>query len=254
MWAVFTFIIAVKVNVNIVNIFMLVSHKILVVSKVIRIAATISIFGTISVVQTSIAIDKTTGSITQLLGAASPLENKQGWQGIISQKTTSKADDYFNSGVQKFKKQDYQGALHDYNRAIKLNPNFVEAYNYRGNLKQNKLQDYKGALADFNRAIQLEPNYALLYKNRGVLKVAHLQDNRGALVDLNRAIQLDPNFAEAYGQRGGIKHEILNDRVGGIADTQEAARLFKQQGDNNNYQVAIGLLKKWQQIGKNSSR
>jgi tetratricopeptide (TPR) repeat protein len=115
-------------------------------------------------------------------------------------------------------------------------------------LKQNRLKDDRGALADFNRAIQIAPSYALLYRNRGVLKLTRLQNFQGALADLNRAIQLEPNYAEAYGQRGGLKHEVLKDRVGGIADTQQAARLFKEQGDNKNYDVAIGLLKKWQQI------
>ena len=72
-----------------------------------------------------------------------------------------------------FWKKDYQGALADFDRAIQIDPNIVEVYNYRGNLKGNILQDYQGALVDFNRAIQLKPNYALLYKNRGVLKFVH---------------------------------------------------------------------------------
>ena len=179
------------------------------------------------------------------IGQTTELRSKPDNRDSPFKSTKPKADNYLKLGAQKFYQQDYRGALADYNRAIQLDSNFVEAYNYRGNLKQNKLKDYQGALADFNRAIQLAPSYALLHKNRGVLKFQKLQDYQGALADLDRAIQLAPNYAEAYGQRGGLKHEVLDDPLGGIADTQKAARLFKQQGDTNNYNVAIGLLKKW---------
>lgn len=221
----------------------------------VKIVVTTFILGMIVSAESSTATDRTTQSILKFVDTSSAVNHRRHRQvTTVSQNTGLKASDYLNSGEQKFNKQDYKGALADLNRAIQLDSNFVEAYNYRGNLRQNKLQDYQGALADFNRAIQLNPSYALLYKNRGFLKVKWLNDNRGALADLNRAIQLDPTFAAAYGHRGGVKHEMLNDRIGGIADTKQAARLFKEQGDITNYNIATGLLKKWQQVGQKSRR
>ena len=41
------------------------------------------------------------------------------------------------------------GAIADYTKAIKLNPNYADAYYNRGVAKSN-LQDYDGAIADFN--------------------------------------------------------------------------------------------------------
>jgi tetratricopeptide (TPR) repeat protein len=42
----------------------------------------------------------------------------------------------------------------DYNQAIQLNPQYGLAYRNRGNVKRTK-GDFDGAIADFNRAIKL---------------------------------------------------------------------------------------------------
>jgi tetratricopeptide (TPR) repeat protein len=49
---------------------------------------------------------------------------------------------------------DLDGAIADYDQAIKLNPKFGLAYKNRGKAKQEK-GDLDGAIADFNRAIKL---------------------------------------------------------------------------------------------------
>jgi tetratricopeptide (TPR) repeat protein len=51
------------------------------------------------------------------------------------------AEDYYNSGLDKYDQQDYKGSIADYNKAIELNPNLAEAYNNRGNAKSG-LKDY----------------------------------------------------------------------------------------------------------------
>jgi tetratricopeptide (TPR) repeat protein len=143
----------------------------------------------------------------------------------IPQNTAPKADDYIALAGQKLSKQDYTGALADYNRTIQLNPNLAVAYSYRAFLKEDKFQDIQGGLADYNRAIQLDPNLALAYSNRGFLKQGKLQDVRGGLADYNRAIQLDPKSAIAYNNRGSLKEEKLQDVRGGLADYNRAIQL-----------------------------
>ena len=224
--------------------------------------------------------------IVQLVDAVSPANHRQIWQ-VAGNPLTP--EDYYRSAERKKKKKDYQGALADFDRSISINPNFAQGYAGRGNVKHTQLQDYRGALADYNQSIQLKPDIATVWYFRGVLKAERLQDYRGALADYNQAIQLRPDFAVAYsfrrdlkvdrlqdyrgaladfnraisigsslaiayGSRGSLKHDRLKDRAGGIADVQQAARLFKQQGDLENHRTAIGLLKKWQQTGKNSGR
>ena len=153
---------------------------------------------------------------------------------------------YFSSASRKYNSGDYRGALADYNRAIRFNPNSANAYYNRGLIKATKLQDERGALADYNRAIQLKPNYDAAYNNRGNLKVDKLQDYQGGLADYNRAIQLKPRNADAYYNRGVLKYTFLKDLTGGITDMQQAAKLSQKQCNTDSYQAASDLIKQWQ--------
>jgi S1-C subfamily serine protease len=121
------------------------------------------------------------------------------------QEPTLTADDYVVSAKQKKDKSDYRGALTDYNQAIIINSQHVNAYYGRGILKADELNDPQGALADLNRAISLKPNSAAIYTSRGWLKDNKLDDHQGALADYNQAIALNPNHPRAYNSRGILK-------------------------------------------------
>ena len=64
------------------------------------------------------------------------------------------ADAYYNRGVAKDYKGDYDGAVADYDNAIEINPKDALAYNNRGNAKRHK-GDYDGAITDFDKATRL---------------------------------------------------------------------------------------------------
>ena len=61
-------------------------------------------------------------------------------------------------------------ALPFYDRAIALNPKFVDAYLERGRCRR-MTDDLKGAAADFDRAIELNPQLAEAHANRGSLRL-----------------------------------------------------------------------------------
>ena len=62
----------------------------------------------------------------------------------------------YNYGMALQKAKEFENALSAYNAAIKLNPNFVQAYNNRG-LTHSELKRHEDALADFSRAFELNP-------------------------------------------------------------------------------------------------
>ena len=109
------------------------------------------------------------------------------------------AEAYNNRGAAKSGLGQHGDAIVDYNKAIRLKPNYVEAYNNRGNAK-NHLGQREEAIADYDEAIRLKPDYAEAYINRG--NVNNNFDLHEAIADYDRAIELKPGYAATYYNRG----------------------------------------------------
>lgn len=117
-------------------------------------------------------------------------------------------------------------ALSAYDTAIRLQPNYAEVYNNRGNIK-NRLDSRDAALDDYDEAIRLNPNFAEAYSNRGATKF-RLGRHAAALADLNTAIRLQPNFMNAYVNRG-VAQLGLGNIDEAESDFQVALELAEQQ-------------------------
>ncbi len=104
----------------------------------------------------------------------------------------TKAIDYYNRGVVKSSAGHKRKAIADYNRAIALDPRFVDAYINRGNAKA-ELGRLQSAIADYDLALTLDRQDAHAYYNRGSAKYK-LDRQADAMVDFERAGQLDPQF------------------------------------------------------------
>jgi tetratricopeptide (TPR) repeat protein len=96
--------------------------------------------------------------------------------------------------------KDYAHAILDYDQAIRLNPEYAEAYNNRG-YAYYWSGNPAHAIADYSRAIALRPNYAYAYNNRGAAYMASGHPDR-AISDLDHALELQPEFPQAYINRG----------------------------------------------------
>jgi tetratricopeptide (TPR) repeat protein len=132
------------------------------------------------------------------------------------------ADAYNNRGLVRIDKGDVEGALGDYTEAIRLKPEYALAYNNRGTVHKTK-GDVEGALRDYEEAIRLEPDFALAYNNRGTARKAK-GDVEGALRDYEEAIRLKPDYALAYIGRGTAR-QAKGDVEGALRDCDEAIRL-----------------------------
>jgi tetratricopeptide (TPR) repeat protein len=85
-------------------------------------------------------------------------------------------------------------------------------------------------MEDYNRAIQLNKEYVEAYVNRGVLKY-QLQDFQGSVGDFNQALTLDDKYAEAYLDRGMARY-MTNDLKGACEDWEKANKLQLPEAQN----------------------
>jgi len=129
------------------------------------------------------------------------------------------AGEWFEKG---FTAVDLDEKVRDYDKAIRLKPDYALAYSSRGNARQAK-GDLDGALRDYDEAIRLAPDYAVAYNNRGKARKAK-GDLEGALKDYNETIRLQPDYANAYNRRGNAR-QAKGDLEGALKDYNEAIRL-----------------------------
>ena len=84
-------------------------------------------------------------------------------------------------GLAEYEAGRHEEAIAEYDKALKINPKFAEAYYNRGLIK-HELGDSKGAIADFDQAIKIDPQYVEAYTQRGLAK-DKLGDKAGAKED-----------------------------------------------------------------------
>ena len=107
---------------------------------------------------------------------------------------------YYNRGLAYTGKGEIERAIVDYTRAIDLKPDDAAAYNNRG-LAYKDQGEFDNAIEDLDRAINLKPDDAAAYYNRGLAYYKRGEFDV-AIADYNKAIDLKPDYAEAYTDRG----------------------------------------------------
>jgi tetratricopeptide (TPR) repeat protein len=161
-----------------------------------------------------------------------------------------------NLGGLKSATGDPEGALADFNEALRLDPTFANAYSNRGNVRLSR-GDVAGAFADFDEAIRLKPGFAdalsmrsaawivkgdldravadatealsrdpltaTAWTNRGLARMQK-KDLDGAIADLTRALEIDPQTPGAYNNRGLARMD-RGDASGAVDDYSQALRI-----------------------------
>jgi protein O-mannosyl-transferase len=118
--------------------------------------------------------------------------------------------------------KDYLHADSAFTSAIKLAPQFGEAYNNRA-YSRLFLRDYKGSLEDARKALMLNVKSPIVLNNIGYA-YRELGQTDSARKYFDSAITKDSRFPEAYLERGKLKLK-LNDKEGACADWKQAGQL-----------------------------
>ncbi len=164
--------------------------------------------------------------------------------------TAKDATAYFNRAGTRYDLKDLEGAIADYSRIIKLNPEAPLALNNRGVAWVDR-QQFHHALADFNQALALGSHHWSAHCNRGWLynQQGHYEQ---AISDWSAAIELKPTSAIPYFYRGqayqkqGNLPAALSDQTAAINYAPQMALPYCHRGalhqQQHNYAAAIADL------------
>jgi len=96
-------------------------------------------------------------------------------------------------GDRSFSRGDYSEAAYAYDRALELDPGFVEARVYLGDCRY-QIGDYVGALVEYRRAIDIDPGFAPAWNFMGDALLA-LDRTTEAVEAYRQALELNPDYA-----------------------------------------------------------
>lgn len=130
--------------------------------------------------------------------------------------------------------QRHQDALASANRAVRLKPDFADAWNNHGNALAG-LDLPADALTSFERALALKPAFAQAWSNRACV-LRDLGRSGEALASCDQAIALQPAYADAWSNRGNA--------LGDLGRPEEAQRSYERAVG-----MAPDLVVGWNNLG-----
>ena len=100
---------------------------------------------------------------------------------------------------------DLDSAKKNYERAIKLNPNYAEAINNLGTIQYAR-KSYRRAIAEYNKALRITPESASILSNLGTAYFAR-KNYELAFATYQKALQIDPEVFEHRNTHGVLLQE-----------------------------------------------
>lgn len=116
--------------------------------------------------------------------------------------TKEKAEFYLARAMKAIDAKAYNDAQIYVQRAIKLNPNYTEAYLVNADLYA-LWNVFDKAVKEYDKAIETDSGMAIAYYNRGSI-LLKMNEPGKALENFTQAIRLDSTYALAYGGRASI--------------------------------------------------
>ena len=93
--------------------------------------------------------------------------------------------------------KNYQEAILCFEKAIKINPNYVDAYNSLGHIYHVTIGNIEKSIIFLQKAIQINPKYFKAYYNLGNL-YREIGECENAKNFYNKALNINPNFIKSF--------------------------------------------------------
>lgn len=150
------------------------------------------------------------------------------------------AADYYEKGEAQYDSGNFDGAIADYTRAIKLDSNDADSYRKRGLARYSK-DDLDGAMADYTKAIELYPKKIKYYTERSGTSdnevLVTIEDVKASFERVKaslKAISLIHNHSRAYSDRGSVRR-VRDDLKGALADYTSAIEIDPRNAEAHYY-------------------
>jgi YVTN family beta-propeller protein len=110
-------------------------------------------------------------------------------------------DSWNKLGTELTRKGLYAEAIQCYDRALQINPDYIEAWLNRG-LALYSQGKYEEAIKSYDRTINIDPNNVNAWLNRGLALYSQGNKYEEAIKSYDRVIEIDPNNVNAWLNRG----------------------------------------------------
>jgi Ca-activated chloride channel family protein len=118
---------------------------------------------------------------------------------------------YYQQGVALLTAEKFEEAVKVFSLAIKLKPDYADAYDRLGEA-YSQIDEFKKALDAYKKVVRYQPNSALAYSNLGAA-YANLADYKKAIEAYSEAIRLNPKAAEVHYKLGVIHAQRDKDQA-----------------------------------------
>lgn len=143
------------------------------------------------------------------------------------QSNEDRAHQEYLKGLSLARNKEFNQAIIAFSAAIRLRPNYANAYVNRG-FQYDELGQTEKAVADFSAAIRLNPQYAKAYYNRGTVYLKRKEYDR-AIADFTQTIRLAPKDGDAYHNRGNA-HRKQEEYALAFRDYTKALEINRNDG------------------------
>jgi tetratricopeptide (TPR) repeat protein len=150
------------------------------------------------------------------------------------------AKDAFSEGMRLLAEGQHKNAIPEFDKALRLNPRYAEAYTARG-ITYNEMAQYERAIKDYDAALALDPKSTEAYFNRAN-SYNDLGQPERALKDYDEALRLDQNYFGAYYNRA-LVHMTLR-QTDAAADARAYIKLkgWKEENGRDQYMVLFAYF------------
>jgi len=143
---------------------------------------------------------------------------------------------YSNMGVALKDKGDLETAIDCYKKALKIKPDYSDAY-YNMGIALKLKGDLEAAIDCYKKALKIKPDYAEAYANMGI--ILSEKGELGAAIDsYKQAVKIKPDYAEAFNNMG----VALNDKGDLEAAIDSYKNAIKIKPDYSDAHFNLGLL------------